>query len=484
MNIKGMIASLIKKLTSSVTKSSNKQGDSETKMLSLFAKFLALPTPIKVILLGGVIVVLFMGGILLTTGSQGPKAPPPKVCSTDQSSTTNANDGTATGDWTKDGTSANKVAKQVWDFWNKKGYSAAAIAGVLGSVEAESGFNPLVAQGGGSMLKDTPQGGGGGLYQFTPYSKFAAIGSDKWKDPDAQGDYVWTSEAHAFSGYATITNVSDAVSKWCSLYERGAVATAHMERRVAAAEQAYKMWGSTASQTGSESTSVIGQSSDTANSALANAQASASNDCQTQGNTVDGSIAKLFDDNYKGLTLNAGLDDPNHVFINEMNGGPGVHGPGAHDGWDVNSIGDPSGSAEENIYAIAGGKIAGLSRGENGSNLTITIQLSNGNYLQYQEFKTGSIPSDLQKDKSIKAGTKIGNIGSAAGTGGVHSGAYVHISYYSKDVKLNGNGGVEHYGAIKDTMSLGELLGIKADKWVAAPKQYTWSDMTALKNAG
>lgn len=440
--------------------------------------FTYLPTPIKLAILGAVGLVVLLFIVILASTNNNNTAPQPVVCSVDQSATDNANSTDVGGDWIQDGTSANKSAKQIWDYWNKKGYSAAAIAGVLGNVYAESGFVPDKAQGGGSMMKDTPDGGGGGLYQFTPYTRFAKIGDSKWNDVSAQNDYVWDSEAKSFVGYATITNVKDATSKWFSLFERGAVGTAHMDRREAAAEQAYKMWGSTASQTGSES--VIDQGNNTANSNNSDSSAASANACQTQNNTVDGSIAKPFADNMKGLTLNAGLDDPNHTGIGNTTG---VHGPGAHDGWDVDPLGDPSGSTSPAIYAIAGGKIVGIGRGTDGNLLFINIQLSNGNYLQYQEFKADSIPSDLQKGQSIKAGTKIGEIGDAGSSGGIHSGKYVHITYSDKSTPVNGHGGIEQWGSSTHTLGIAELLGIKTDKWVAASKTYTWKDMTALSSS-
>lgn len=461
---------------------SKSPGSEETEvsvLKKLYTLFKRLPAVIKLMIIGlfGILLSVLLV-VVMFNSSTGPVDTLPKVCDVSQTSTNNANDSNVTGDWTKEGTSANKVAKEIWDFWNSKGYSAAAIAGVLGNVETESGFVPDRAQGGGSMSNTTPQGGGGGLYQFTPYTKFAEIGDAKWNDVEAQNTFVWNSEANSFRGYATMTNVSEAAQKWFKLYERGDPSVAHMERRQAAAQKAYEMWGSTASQTGSES--VIGQTGSASNATLSDASAKEANDCQTQDGAFDGTIARIFDEKYQGLVLNAGLDDQNHIFINSYNGGPGVHGPGAHDGWDINAIGDPGGNDSENIYAVAGGKIVGLNRGANGGLLAVVIQLENKNYLQYQEFKTGSIPSDLQKGQNIKAGTKIGEIGSAEGTGGVHMGKYVHVSYYSKDAKLSATDSVTHYGSTKDTLSLGELLGIKADKWVNASQRYTWADMTAI----
>lgn len=468
---------------SSSPDASKSPGSEETEvsvLKKLYTLFKRLPAVIKLMIIGlfGILLsVLFI--VLMFNSSTGPVVTPPKVCDVSQTATNNANDSNVTGDWTKEGTATNKVAKEIWDFWNKKGYSAAAIAGVLGNVDVESdGFVPDRAQGGGSMMKDNPVGGGGGLYQFTSYKKFAEIGDAKWNDVEAQNTFVWNSEAHSFRGYATMTNVAEAAQKWFDLYERGDPSAAHMERRQASAQKAYEMWGSTASSTGSES--VIGQTGSASNATLSDASAKQANDCQTQNGTFDGTIARIFDEKYQGLVLNAGLDDENHIFINSYNGGPGVHGPGAHDGWDINAIGDPGGNDSENIYAVAGGKIVGLNRGANGGLLAVVIQLENKNYLQYQEFKTGSIPSDLQKGQNIKAGTKIGEIGSAEGTGGVHMGKYVHVSYYSKDAKISATDSVTHYGSTKDTLSLGELLGIKADKWVNASQRYTWADMTAI----
>lgn len=471
------ISELIEKVTRRVVRKQPKQPPQKSKKKKKRG-FVNIPTPLKLIIAGiiGLVVVLFL--VILASTNNQDTSDKTVVCSVDQSSTDNANDTAITGDWTKDGTPTNKVAKEIWDFWNKKGYSAAAIAGVVGNVYAESGFVPNKAQGGGSMLKDTPVGGGGGLYQFTPYTKYAKIGDSKWNDVSSQNDFVWDSEAKGFKGYATITSVNDATQKWFSLYERGAVATAHMDVRTAAAEAAYKMWGSTASQTGSDS--VIDQGSDAADANSSDTSATASNACQTQDNTVDGSIAKPFDDKLKGLTLNAGLDDPNHTGIGNT---VGVHGPGAHDGWDVDPLGDPSGSTSPAIYAIAGGKIEGLGRGTDGNLLFVNIKLSNGNYLQYQEFKAGSIPSNLQKGQSIKAGTKIGEIGDAGSSGGIHSGKYVHIAYSDKTTPVNGHGGIEQWGASTHTLGVAALLGIKDDKWVAAPKTYTWKDMTALSSS-
>lgn len=156
------------------------------------------------------------------------------------------------GDWTKQGTPAYQHAQTVWNFWKSKGFSGAAIAGILGNIAREGGFTILDrAQQHYSNDEDKagiskgvqPIGGGGGLYQFTPYTKFAPLGSNKWLDLDAQDNFVWDSEvAHAGwkSAYAHLSDVSEAAHKWFSLYERGA---SFDPTKVPAAQQAYQIFG-------------------------------------------------------------------------------------------------------------------------------------------------------------------------------------------------------------------------------------------------
>src|SRR5699024_3790387 len=120
------------------------------------------------------------------------------------------------GEWTDDGTKSNEIAEDMWDYWKDKGFSGAAIAGVMGNVAHEGGFDiPDRAEGnyGGDSKSDGisegvipetmshyPTGetgkkeGGAGHYQFTPYTKFAEEGDDDWKSTEKQSDFVWSSE--------------------------------------------------------------------------------------------------------------------------------------------------------------------------------------------------------------------------------------------------------------------------------------------------
>lgn len=115
----------------------------------------------------------------------------------------------ADGDWLTEGTDANKVAKEVFRIFTEEyGTSGAFAAGALASVYGESRFQPDVLEGGKRVGMDTPDGpsynsakpnevGGGGLFQFTPYTRFShskwwkgRSGSQGW-DIGNQVDAVW-----------------------------------------------------------------------------------------------------------------------------------------------------------------------------------------------------------------------------------------------------------------------------------------------------
>lgn len=149
--------------------------------------------------------------------------------------------------WKRKGTKAHEIAQNLWNYWKNKGFGGPAIAGVMGNVAHEGNFDiPDRAEGhyGGDQKSDGisegnvpatgagyPTGksgqveGGAGHYQFTPYSKFAPIGDDKWKSTEKQSDFVWSSEVgHAtwLEEYINLTSVEEAVGMWFYKYERGA----------------------------------------------------------------------------------------------------------------------------------------------------------------------------------------------------------------------------------------------------------------------
>ncbi len=73
---------------------------------------------------------------------------------------------------------ANSVAptgnnpKDVWDNLRAQGFNPTQTAGIMGNMQSESGFDPLIIQGGGHSSDPAAAGGGGyGLVQWTPGSK-------------------------------------------------------------------------------------------------------------------------------------------------------------------------------------------------------------------------------------------------------------------------------------------------------------------------
>ena len=106
-------------------------------------------------------------------------------------------------DWLIEGTQAYKNAKEAFDLWTSKGLSGEAAAGIIGWTNTEGGWQvvgraeghyadiveenslkfgivPLV--GAGYPIGKTGKAeGGGGIYQFTPYSKYADLKDEKWE---------------------------------------------------------------------------------------------------------------------------------------------------------------------------------------------------------------------------------------------------------------------------------------------------------------
>lgn len=125
----------------------------------------------------------------------------PNRSAEDSSATSGVPDGEA-GDWLKEGTPQYEIAKQIYEYWTKEiGTSGAFAAGVVANVKQESNFVPNISEGGGRfpnpMATEPTHGGpGGGLYQFTPYSKYTGsphFGTGGWTVAP-QSRFVWDSE--------------------------------------------------------------------------------------------------------------------------------------------------------------------------------------------------------------------------------------------------------------------------------------------------
>lgn len=158
------------------------------------------------------------------------------------------NVGSVGGDWTKPGTSAYQNAQAVWKYWQAKGFSGAAIAGIMGNVERESHFNPASNEAGAN---GTPGHAGFGLYQVTPGTN---ILTPHYKGPtvDSESDQLWydyrgaqvthgVGHAPWLSTYASQDDAAAAAAYWEKHVEAAGVVA--MGERQAAAKKAYQVFG-------------------------------------------------------------------------------------------------------------------------------------------------------------------------------------------------------------------------------------------------
>lgn len=208
--------------------------------------------------------------------------------------------GGSSGAWTTKGTVAYKNAKAIFESWTAHGFSGAAAAGILGNIAHEGGFDIVDrAEGhyGASEKKNgiaygvrpIPSGsgysvGGAGIYQITPYTKFAAIGSKDWLSASKQTNFAWKSEISkyldrcpynvggkgvgSYKAYAKLSDPVRAAKAFFAMYERGA---AYNSAKSSSATKAYELFNGSSikadtgklggSGSGSSSSSSSGSSS-------------------------------------------------------------------------------------------------------------------------------------------------------------------------------------------------------------------------------
>ena len=216
------------------------------------------------------------------TGQESPEETAKKLlvldsCPPDTTDSTASADGktssgaAADADWTTPGTTAYKNAKLVYDAFVATGMSGPAAANAVGWVNSEGSFDIVGRAEGhysGDIKKDSikygavpiPSGpgyavGGGGIYQYTPYTDYAPLGDDKWEDAHAitefaikqlaggdwNPDHDLTGKKMSFKEYAQTTSADDVLA-W-NAYERGNPAYIKNERKIADAKKAIEAFG-------------------------------------------------------------------------------------------------------------------------------------------------------------------------------------------------------------------------------------------------
>lgn len=186
-----------------------------------------------------------------------------------KNSNTTSSDGASQADWTKEGTVAYNNAKAAFDLWTSKGLSGEAAAGIIGWTVSEGGWD-IVGRAEGHYSRvieeasikygnvPIPSGnypvGGGGIYQFTPYTKYAELSSPDWEDSRKMNEYVaglmpnnWiashdmTGGNHSFEDFAKSTNAEEATLMW-NAYERGNQAVIPKAKKQADAKTANEIF--------------------------------------------------------------------------------------------------------------------------------------------------------------------------------------------------------------------------------------------------
>lgn len=193
-------------------------------------------------------------------------------------STSTSSEGASDLDWTKEGTTAYKNAKDMFEMWTGEGgLSGEAAAGIIGWVQTEGGTGIVGRAEGhyGASLEENsikfgvvpiPSGaypeGGGGIYQFTPYSGYAPLKDGKWEDAKFMTNWVmhnrlpndWipyadsvgimhdmTGTPHTFEQFAQETDPAQATLMWNS-YERGDQRVIPKEKKMADARKANEIF--------------------------------------------------------------------------------------------------------------------------------------------------------------------------------------------------------------------------------------------------
>ena len=186
-------------------------------------------------------------------------------------STSTSSAGASDMDWTKEGTTAYKNAKALFDAWTEEGgLSGEAAAGILGWVQSEGGTGIIGRAEGhyGASLEENsikygvvpiPSGnyavGGGGIYQFTPYTVYGQLKEDKWEDGKTMTEWVmhnrlpndWipshdmTGTPHTFEQFAQETDPAQATLMWNS-YERGDQSVIPRDKKMADAKKANEIF--------------------------------------------------------------------------------------------------------------------------------------------------------------------------------------------------------------------------------------------------
>ena len=137
------------------------------------------------------------------------------------------------------------VPGAIWDFLTSHGIGSVLTAAIMGNIEAECSYDPAAVE---------DNGVGHGICQWS-YERcdnlmnFAASRNTDWSDLNTQLEFLWTEigpggpESAAVDKCKDITDVAQCTEAWCRAFERPSGAVAHLDRRVASAQEAFEKQG-------------------------------------------------------------------------------------------------------------------------------------------------------------------------------------------------------------------------------------------------
>lgn len=155
----------------------------------------------------------------------------------------------------------NDNAEKIWNFLIGKGFSEEATAGVMGNINAESGFDPGAVN---------PNSGARGICQWldpSPLKTFARNHGRNWLELEVQLEYLVSNMPSVFDGWGSgsicvsngkmisgwptkvyfrdfkaIRDIEDATRKFASIYERFGNQTAEVNKRIGFAKAIYNQY--------------------------------------------------------------------------------------------------------------------------------------------------------------------------------------------------------------------------------------------------
>lgn len=168
--------------------------------------------------------------------------------------------------------------KKIWNFFKKKGFSGIAIAGIMGNMAQESGFNPEASSGPDiGIIQWTDNGES---QAKTKLIQWCNAHHKNYKELGPQLDYLWEASSSAATANGVRSNatlvhqledassVRDAVDIWFKQIEGAGIAA--MDKRYAYGQQIYsQMHGSSVKGNKAKLNSLLG--SDATEDAISNA---------------------------------------------------------------------------------------------------------------------------------------------------------------------------------------------------------------------